>query len=108
AFKLQPGEGTMAVRSISRWAIPNLDMALLKRAKAYSTKQGAQDFLVSQIFTGPFTGQYLVAAVYSDMAAYRKAVAANHKSADYKKLMADTAKTGAVLHERTVIMGVDL
>lgn len=97
----------MAVRSISRWEIPKLDTALLKRAKEYSEKHGAKDFLVSQIFTGPFTGQYLIAAVYSDMAAYGKAVAANSTSSDFKKIMADTAKTGAVLHERTVIIGVD-
>src|SRR5262249_21378012 len=97
----------MAVRSVSRWEIPNLDTALLKRAKTYSVKNGAQDFLVSQIFTGPFTGQYMVAAVYSDMAAYGKAIAANASSSDWKKLLADTAKPGAVLHERTVIIGVD-
>ena len=97
----------MAVRSISRWEIPKLDTALLKRAREYSVKHGAKEFLVSQIFTGPFTGQYLIAAVYSDIAAYGKAVAANSASSDFKKLMADTAKTGAVLRERTVIVGVD-
>ena len=97
----------MAVRSISRWELPKLDTALLKRAKQLSMKNGAQDFLVSQIFTGPFTGQYMIAAVYSDMAAFGKAIAANAASSDWKKLLADTAKTGAVMHERNLIVGVD-
>jgi hypothetical protein len=71
-------------------------------------KNGAQDFRLSQIFTGPYTGQWLVAVAFADMAAYAKVSAVVSTSADMQKVQADNAKVGAVMQEREILVGMDL
>ena len=78
----------------------------MKRAKAIWLRHGAQELRFSQIFTGEFTGQYIVAAFFSDMAAYAKASAS--AAADMQAIYADNAKMGAVLQEREIVVGIDI
>jgi len=98
----------MAVTVVARWSVPNLDLALVKKAKAMQIKLGAQDMRFSRIHTGPFTGEYMVATIYADMAAYGKASVATAANAGSQKLQAEIAKSGAVMHEREILIGLDV
>ncbi len=100
----------MPVTVVTRWTTPNAEASTqgAKQAKAIWMKNGAQDFRLSQIFTGPYTGQWLVAVVFADMAAYAKASAVVSTSADMQKVQADNAKVGAVMQEREILVGIDL
>jgi hypothetical protein len=100
----------MPVTVVSRWTTPNVEAStqVTKRAKAIWMKNGAQDLRLSQIFTGPYTGQWLIAVVFADLAAYAKTWAVVSTSADMQKLLADNAKIGAVMQEREILVGIDL
>ena len=100
----------MPVTVVTRWTTPNAEASTqgAKQAKAIWMKNGAQDFRLSQIFTGSYTGQWLVAIVFADMAAYAKASAVVSTSADMQKVQADNAKVGAVMQEREILVGIDL
>lgn len=100
----------MSVTIVTRWTTPDVDasMKAAKQSKAIWMKSGAQNFRLSQIFTGEFTGQWLVAVTFADMATYAKAQAAVSGSADMKKVQASNAKMGAVMQERIILMGADI
>lgn len=100
----------MAVIQVTRWTTPNIAASTenSKRAKALWTKHGALDFRLSQIFTGPNTGQYLVAVVYADMVAFAKVSAAGAADPEHQKIIAQNAKDGAVMQEREILVGIDL
>lgn len=100
----------MTVTVITRWTTQNVEASTqaAKRAKVIWMKNGAQDVRLNQIFTGPNTGQWLVAIMFTDMAAYAKASAVVTASADMKKIQADNAKAGAVMHERVILVGTDI
>ena len=100
----------MPVTVVSRWTTPNVEAStqVTKRAKAIWMKNGAQDLRLSQIFTGPYTGQWLIAVVFADLATYAKTWAVVSTSADMQKLLAENAKIGAVMQEREILVGIDL
>ena len=99
----------MAVTIVTRWTgTAEAATKAGKLAKALWTKHGARDLRLSQIYTGPFSGQWIVATIYDDLAAYAKAMAAAGDSADYRKLVAIVAKSGGTLQERNILIGVDL
>jgi len=98
----------MSVTIVTRWSTPDISAAMdiLKRAKAIQIKHGAESFRVNQIYTGQFTGQLVVAAVYADLVAWGSAQA--KLQAEMQPLFAETAKLGGVLQERAVLMGLDV
>ena len=100
----------MPVTVVSRWTTPNVEAStqVTKRAKAIWMKNGAQDLRLSQIFTGPYTGQWLIAVVFADLATYAKTWAVVSTSADMQKILAENAKIGAVMQEREILVGIDL
>lgn len=100
----------MSVTIVTRWTTPNVEASTkaARQSKEIWMKNGAQNFRLSQIFTGEFTGQWLVAVTFADMATYAKSQAAVSASADIKKIQASNAKVGAVMQERIILMGADL
>ena len=99
----------MTVTVVTRWIGP-ADVALkaAQASKALWMKNGAMDLRLSQIYTGPFTGQWIVAASFADMATYAKAQAAVTGSREMKKIQASLAKVGAALQERELLVGVEI
>jgi hypothetical protein len=81
-------------------------LGTLKSAKAVFLKHGAQDFRLSQIFTGPYTGQFIVSIVYTDMATYAKVW--GNVATELRPLVEANAKLGDVLQEREILMSVEL
>ena len=100
----------MSVTVVSRWTTPNVEasMAIAKRAKAIWKKNGAQDFRLSQIYSGEHSGQWLVATVFDDMAAFGKSATAISSDADMQQIQQENAKLGAVMLERLILVGTDL
>jgi hypothetical protein len=100
----------MGVTVVSRWTTPNVEAstAIAKRAKALWLKNGAQDFRLSQIYSGQYTGQWLVATLFEDMTAFGKSAAAMSSNADMQQIQQENAKLGAVMLERWILVGTDL
>ena len=100
----------MTVIVVTRWTTPDVATStdIAKRSKAIFITNGAQDVRLSQIFTGPYTGQWRFVVMFADMAAYAKAFAAVSGSADMLKLQAENTKVGAVLQERELLIGADI
>ena len=100
----------MTVTVVARWTTPDdaAAAATTKRARAFWKKHGVQDVRLSKIFTGPHTGQFLVAMVYADMPAYAKVQAAGHADPEFQEIAARIRQDGSLLHEREVLVGVDL
>lgn len=98
----------MSVTIVTRWSTPNIaaTIDLTRRAKAVWMSQGAEAFRVNQVFTGEFTGHVLVAIVFPDLATY--ASAQLKAATDMQPIFAETAKSGGVLHERVILMGLDV
>ena len=57
---------------------------------------------------GLYTGQWLVATIFEDMAAFGKAAAAMTSNAEMQQVQQDNAKLGAVMHDRWILLGLDL
>ena len=100
----------MTVTVVTRWTTPDVAASTqaASQAKVVWMKHGAKDVRLSQIFTGPSAGQWLVAVAFADMAAYAKALAVVPTSADMKKIQAANSKAGAVMQEREILIGVDI
>jgi hypothetical protein len=100
----------MTVSIVTRWTTPNVPAStkVAQRSKAAWKKFGALDVRLNQIFTGPQTGQWLFVVIFPDMATYAKASASAATSADMQKLLADNVKIGAMMHERTILTGLDI
>ena len=100
----------MTVTIVTRWTTPDVPAStnVAKGSKAAWMKLGALDVRLNQIFTGPQTGNWLFIIVFPDMATYAKASAAAAASADMQKLVAENVKIGAVMHERTILTGLDI
>ena len=98
----------MSVTIVTRWSTPDISAAMdvLKRARDIQVKHGAQSFRANQIYTGEFTGQLIVAAVYPDLATWGRAQA--KLAVDMQPLYVETAKMGGVLQERAILMGLDV
>jgi hypothetical protein len=97
----------MSVTIVTRWSTPDMATAknVLRRAQAIQMKHGAQTFRASQVYTGEFTGQLVVAAAFADLAAW--AGAQPKITEEMQPLFAEVAKSGGVMHERAVLMGID-
>jgi hypothetical protein len=100
----------MTVTVVSRYTIANVPAAtdVAKRARALLVRHGAQDARLSQIFTGPSTGQYIFAVVYADLAAWAKTRAGVMPSPEMQGLIAENARIGTVLQETEILLGVDI
>ena len=100
----------MTVSIVTLWTTPNIPASteVAKQSKAAWVKLGALDARLNQIFTGSQTGKWLFVVIFADMAAYAKASAAAATSADMQKLLADNVKIGAAMHDRTILVGVDI
>ncbi len=100
----------MTVSVVTRWIAPNVAAStdIAKRSRALWMKNGAKDARLNQIFTGPYTGQWLFVVMHADMAAYAKTSAAMAGSADMKKLQAEQVKAGGVMQERELLVGTDI
>jgi hypothetical protein len=100
----------MTVSVVTRYIVPNVAAStdIAKRSKALWIKNGALDVRLNQIFTGPYTGQWLLVVMHADMAAYAKASAAMAGSADMKQLLAEHVKSGGVMQEREILVGTDI
>lgn len=100
----------MTVSIITRWTTPDVEASTkaARQAKAVWMKHGASDFRLSQIFTGPLTGQWLVRVSFSDMQSYAKAQATVGASTEMQKIQAANAKAGATLQERMILVEADL
>lgn len=100
----------MTVTLVARWTTPDITAATAttRRAKAFWQKHGVLDVRLSQIFTGPHTGQFLVAMVYADMPTYAKARAAGDADPEFQQILAQIRKDGSLIHEREILVGIDL
>ncbi len=100
----------MTVSIVTRWTTPNVEASTkaARQAKAVWMKHGASDFRLSQVFTGPATGQWFVRVSFADMQSYAKAQAAVSSSAEMQKIQAANAKAGAVSQERMILVETDL
>jgi hypothetical protein len=98
----------MSFTVVTRWSTPDIAAAMdvTRRAGEVWAKHGAQAFRASRVYTGEFTGQVIVAIVFADMASYAAAQAKS--AAEMQPLFAETTRLGSVLHERTMLMGLDL
>ncbi|MFO1162383.1 MAG: hypothetical protein U1E60_26345 [Reyranellaceae bacterium] len=100
----------MTVTIVQRWTVSNIESATenCKRAQALWKRHGAQGFRLSQIFTGPNSGQYLTAMVFSDIATYARARASAFADPELQKITAQTKEEGSVMQEREILLGIDL
>lgn len=100
----------MTVSIVTRWTTPNVEASTkaARLAKAVWMKHGASDFRLSQVFTGPATGQWFVRVSFADMQAYAKAQAAVGASVEMQRIQTANAKAGAVLQERMILVETDL
>ncbi len=98
----------MTVTVLTRWSTPDAAQStkIAAKSKALWLKHGAKAVRLTQIFTGPYTGQFYFVVDYEDMAAYAKVRDA--AQAGIAKLTAENAKVGAVLVEREILMGIDI
>lgn len=99
----------MSVTIVTRWTGSAEAAAQAgKLAKPLWMKHGAKDLRMSQIYTGTYSGQWIVATIFDDLGAYAKAQAAVVGSAEYKKLLGVVSKGGGALQEREILIGIDL
>jgi len=99
----------MAVVSMTIWAIApgevEAALAQVAEAKKLVIASGAEDMRVGQFQTGQYTGQWIMSAYYSNMAAFGKAQDAMANDPDWKALMANAKGT---LIARNLVRSVDL
>src|SRR4030095_11575119 len=100
----------MTFTVVTRWTTPNVAASteIAKRSRALWMKNGAQDARLNQVLTGEFTGQWLYIVVFADMATYAKASATVNAGTDMATLIAENTKLGAVMQERTFLVGAEI
>jgi hypothetical protein len=100
----------MTITIVQRWTVSDVASATenSKRARAFWKRHGALDLRLSQIFTGPSTGQYLTAMVFADMTAYAKGRASAASDPELQEITGQTRKEGTVMQEREILVGIDL
>jgi hypothetical protein len=106
-----PRQGrNMTISLVSRWTTSDIAAATATtgRAKAFWKKHGVQDVRLSQIFTGPHTGQFIVTMVYADMPTYAAVQAAGHADPEFQEIIAQIRQDGSLLQEREILIGIDL
>ena len=98
----------MTVTVVTRWTGQRADVERnCARAKPMLLKLGADDFRVGEIYSGPWTGQWLVSVVYRDWTSYGKTQQAIGNDREFQQVLAEGARTTA-LQERTVIVSLDV
>lgn len=99
----------MAVTSLSIWDIAPGDteaaIAQAAEAKKLALALGANDMKVGQVQTGQFTGKWMTALNYDDMATLGRAMDEMANNAEYQAMLANIKGT---LVSRTIIRGVDI
>ena len=100
----------MTVTVVARWTTPDIGAATetTRHSRSFWRKHGAQDVRLTQIFTGPHTGQLLVAMVYDDMPTYARVQAAGRADPEFEQILARIRKEGSLLQEREILIGIDL
>jgi hypothetical protein len=100
----------MAITILTRWKTPNVSASteVAKRAKAMWKRHGALDVRLSQIYTGPQTGQYIFVVVFADMVAYAKAQSNAATDNELQQLNAENTTIGAAMQEREILVGIDI
>lgn len=100
----------MTITIVQRWTVSNIAEATenAKRARALWKRHGAQDLRLSQIFTGPASGQYLTTIVFADMAEFANGRASAAADPELQQIAAQTKKEGSVMQEREILLGIDL
>lgn len=100
----------MPITIVTRWTTSDVEASTkaAREAKGIWIRHGAQDVKLGQVFTGSLTGQWLMRVTFADMAAYAKAQAAASADPELQKILAANSKAGAVMHERGILVEVDL
>jgi len=94
----------MTVSILSRWTAKQEDVLRIgRRAKSIYEKHGAE-MRVSQVFTGPYAGQFLAAARFPDRETCGKATSTD---AEYQSILAEVHQVGE-LHGRSIVVSLDL
>ena len=94
----------MTVSILSRWTAKQEDVLRIgRRAKSIYEKHGAE-MRVSQVFTGPYAGQFLAAARFPDRETCGKATSTD---AEYQSILAEEHQVGE-LHCRSIVVSLDL
>jgi hypothetical protein len=81
-------------------------IAFAKRGKAIIEKTGAE-WSLSQVHTGPHTGQWVVAIRYPDWTTYGKANEALASDTTFQKFMSEVGAVSQLV-DRTVLVGIDV
>jgi len=94
----------MTVSILSRWTAKQEDVLRIgRRAKSIYEKHGAE-MRVSQVFTGPYAGQFLAAARFPDRETCGKATSTD---AEYQSILAEVHQVGE-LHGRSIVVSLEL
>jgi hypothetical protein len=97
----------MPVSILSRWTAKQEDvLRISRRAKSICEKHGAE-MRVGQVYTGPYTGQFLAAVRFADWETYGKAMQAMSTDTEYQSIMAEAQQVGE-LHGRSIVVSLDL
>ncbi|MBI1777918.1 MAG: hypothetical protein HYR63_21470 [Proteobacteria bacterium] len=98
----------MSVTILSRWKGNPKDAARVgKKTKPIFKKHGAEMMRMATFYSGPYTGQILVAIRYPDWKTYGNAMQALSTDAQYQKIIEEVRKV-AELQSRSIVVGLDL
>jgi hypothetical protein len=101
-------EDKMAIVVVSRWK-GNHEQALPigRQAAAIQKRHGATSFRFGLCYSGPDTGQLIVAATYPDWASYGRAQQGMAADAEWQRVLGEAMKIGE-LEDRSVIVTEEL
>ncbi len=96
----------MALTVLSRWKGSREDiMRVAGKMKPIIERLGAEYMRVGLAYSGPFTGQWVVAMRYSDWTTYGKAQDAAASDDDFQATYAEALKVGEI-QGRSIIVSV--
>ncbi len=96
----------MAITALSRWKGSREDiMRIAGKMKPIIERLGAEYMRVGFAYSGPFTGQWIVAIRYADWTSFGKTQEAAASDDEYKATYAEAEKVGELL-SRSIIVGV--
>jgi len=98
----------MSILVVTRWTGALQDVVRnAGKAKALQLKHGAEDFRVSQIYTGPNAGQWIVTARWKSLEAWGAAQPKLMADPKFAAVMKEAQRDGQLL-EREILMSVDV
>ena len=98
----------MSVTVLSRWKGNAKDAVKAgKKVKMIMKKHGAELYRMGTFYSGPYTGQIMVAVRYPDWKTYGRAMDALASDTQYQKILEEVRKT-AELQSRSVVVGLDI